>query len=56
MIFSGFADSIINPNNESAESNGLFNKSIADNTHSYIKKLNIILFIMSLIGFLLISD
>ena len=56
MIFSGFADSIINPNNESTDSNGLFNKEIADNTYIYIKKLNIILFIMSLIGFLLISD
>ena len=56
MFFSGFADKIINPNNESSEQNGLFNKSIADNTFSYIKKLNVILFIMSLIGFLLISD
>ena len=56
MIFSGFADKVINPNNESAESNGLYNKSISDNTYLYIKKLNIILFIMSLIGFLLISD
>ena len=56
MIFSGFADRIINPNNERTEPNGLFNKSIADNTYSYIKKLNIILFIMSIIGFLLIFD
>lgn len=56
MIFSGFADKVINPNNESTESNGLFNKQIADNTYKYIKQLNIILFVMSLIGFLLISD
>lgn len=56
MIFSAIADYIINPNNESAEPNGFFNKSIADNTHSYLIKLNIILFIMSLIGFFLISD
>ena len=56
MIFSGIADSIINPNNETTESSGYFKKSIADNTYVYIKKLNIILFVMSLIGFLLISD
>ena len=56
MIFSGFADKIINPNNEPTEQNGLFNQSIADNTFLYIKKLNLILFIMSLIGFLLITD
>jgi hypothetical protein len=41
MIFSGFADKVINPNNESVESNGLYNKSIADNTYLYIKKLDI---------------
>ena len=56
MIFSAIADNIINPNNESTENNGFFNKSIADNTYIYIKKLNIILFIMSLLGFFLISD
>lgn len=56
MIFSAIADKIINPNNENSEPNGFFNKSISDNTFLYIKRLNIILFIMSLIGFLLISD
>ena len=56
MIFSAIADNIINPDNEAAENSGFFNKSIADNTYIYIKKLNIILFIMSLLGFFLISD
>ena len=56
MIFSGIADNIINPKNEATETNGFFNKTISDNTFSYLKQLNIILYVMSLIGFLLISD
>lgn len=56
MIFSGIADSIINPKNEATEPNGFFNKTISDNTFLYLKQLNIILYIMSFIGFLLISD
>ena len=56
MIFSSIADNIINPKNESTEEKGFFNQPIADKTYLYLQKLNIILCVMSIIGFLLITD
>lgn len=57
MVFTWISDTIVNPSYESVDINtGLFPQDIANRLYTYIQLLNIIILILSVIGYTLIVD